>query len=197
MMLDLKNFPKVISSERVELRFMEPTFENAQKLFKLVDETRDMLGAWTNSNPDNYIKTPEEAFVFLVSANNSWNQKRSLRFGIFSGDELIGTIFANDISLNNSSFSVGVFISKLEFGKGYATDALYLLLKEMFAHGFNRASFRCDFDNERSAKLAIRTGFIQEGLLRQMIWDDARNEFVDKLIFSMLKEDWEKNNPIG
>ncbi len=191
--IDLKDFPKVIKGEHIELRYIEPTFENATALFKLIGENRDHLLPWMSWANTDMNKTPEEVFEYLKSNEKKWAEGTTLDFGIFLDGKRIGGRSAHCVSVNNKSFEVGSWLVKEATNKGYATEGLNLLLNEMFKFGFNRAVFQCDVNNERSAKLAARAGFKQEGLLRQNIWDKWQGKFKDTLTFSMLKSEFKKS----
>ena len=69
-----------------------------------------------------------------------------------------------------------------------ATEALYLLLRQVFALGYRRCEWRCDSHNTGSAGAAERLGFRFEGTLRQAMVIRDRNR--DSHVFSMLDSEW-------
>ena len=45
-MKQLSNFPKKIKTQRLELRIIEPTSENAEIIFDIIEKNRNYLTAW-------------------------------------------------------------------------------------------------------------------------------------------------------
>ncbi len=136
--------------------------------------------------------------------SSSLNEKKWVEDKIFDKDnvscaiclketnEFIGCIFLNDIDYHNRSGHVPVFIGKKEYwGKGYAAEARILMLKyAFFERGLNRIWARVLEDNQGALKMHNKTGYKQEGLLRQSAYKDG--EFVNEYMLSVLKEDFIK-----
>jgi len=91
-----------------------------------------------------------------------------------------------------SAWSIGIDICEDDcLNKGFGTEALRLWIDYLFSNsdvhriGFDTYSF-----NERMIRTGEKLGFIHEGTDRQiMFW---LNEWVDRLHFGLLREDWEK-----
>ncbi|MDR0726752.1 MAG: hypothetical protein LBF37_01680 [Rickettsiales bacterium] len=62
-------FPRSIKDGDIELVKLNPTFENATKLFELVDKNRDFLGKWLQWV--DYVKTPEDEFTKVKSVSET------------------------------------------------------------------------------------------------------------------------------
>lgn len=69
-----------------------------------------------------------------------------------------------------------------------ATEAMYLLMKQVFDWGYRRYEWKCDNLNAPSKKAALRLGFSFEGIFRQMLVYKARNR--DTAWFSILDSEW-------
>ena len=68
-------------------------------------------------------------------------------------------------------------------------EAMLLMLGEAFDRlGYRRVEWKCDADNERSRRAAVRLGFTFEGLFRQHMIIKGRNR--DTAWFSMLDSEW-------
>jgi len=103
----------------------------------------------------------------------------------------IGNISLMDIQWIERSAELGLFIGeKEEWGKGYGTEAVKLLLR----HGFqtlnlHRIFLRVHEDNLRGIRAYERAGFIHEGRLRQAVYREGL--FYDMLIMSVLRDEWQ------
>jgi len=69
-----------------------------------------------------------------------------------------------------------------------ASEALYILLNNVFEHGFRRCEWRCHASNLASARAAVRLGFKFEGCLRQAMVVKGYNR--DTFVFSLLDSEW-------
>jgi len=69
-----------------------------------------------------------------------------------------------------------------------ATEAVFLLLRQLFAAGYRRVEWKCDNDNAPSRRAAARFGFQYEGLFRQHMARKGRNR--DTAWFAMLDHEW-------
>ncbi|MBC8011370.1 MAG: GNAT family N-acetyltransferase [Burkholderiales bacterium] len=69
------------------------------------------------------------------------------------------------------------------------TEASYLLLRHCFAElGYRRMEWKCNTDNEPSARAARRLGFTYEGTFRQHMVVKGRSR--DTAWFAMLDHEW-------
>ena len=60
--------------------------------------------------------------------------KEHIVYGIYQNDRLIG--FINDVCVTPESVEVGYFIDSDEWNKGYATEALWAYMKQLFQIGY-------------------------------------------------------------
>jgi RimJ/RimL family protein N-acetyltransferase len=87
---------------------------------------------------------------------------------------------------------VGLFIGdKSIWDKGYSTEVMQLLFK----HGFetldlNRIWLRVHADNPRAVRVYEKAGMTHEGFYRQGVY--KKGMFVDVLIMSILKAEWDE-----
>ena len=71
-----------------------------------------------------------------------------------------------------------------------ATEAMYLLMRQIFEWGYRRYEWKCDNLNAPSKKAAQRLGFSFEGIFRQAVVYKGRNR--DTAWFSILDSEWAK-----
>ena len=90
-------------------------------------------------------------------------------------------------------FSVGLSIFREHQRKGYAEDALRLVLRYGFCElRFQKCNSGCRSDNVASVRLHEKVGFIQEGLQRRTIF--TNNQYYDQILYGLLKEEFEEKN---
>ncbi|NLO11369.1 MAG: GNAT family N-acetyltransferase [Candidatus Cloacimonetes bacterium] len=106
--------------------------------------------------------------------------------------EAIGCVFINSIDLLNKNGVSGCFIGeKQHWSKGYATDALILMLKHVFYDkGLERVWAGVFEENTASLRMAEKCGYKVEGLMRKGAFVDG--EFKNIVIVGVLREDFEK-----
>lgn len=69
-----------------------------------------------------------------------------------------------------------------------ATEALYLMLKQVFDLGYRRCEWKCDALNAASRRAAERLGFTFEGIFRQAMVYKGRNR--DTAWYSIIDSEW-------
>ncbi len=69
-----------------------------------------------------------------------------------------------------------------------ATEAMYLMMKRVFAVGYRRYEWKCDALNAPSRAAAERFGFSFEGIFRQAVVARRRNR--DTAWFAVIDRDW-------
>jgi RimJ/RimL family protein N-acetyltransferase len=69
-----------------------------------------------------------------------------------------------------------------------ATDAMYLMMRNVFDRGYRRYEWKCDSLNAASRRAAQRLGFGFEGIFRQAIVYKGRNR--DTAWYSIIDREW-------
>ncbi|MCM2329912.1 MAG: GNAT family N-acetyltransferase [Pseudomonas sagittaria] len=69
-----------------------------------------------------------------------------------------------------------------------ASEAVYLLMRLVFALGYRRLEWKCDAQNARSLRAAERLGFVAEGLFRQHMVVKGRSR--DTAWHALLDYEW-------
>jgi RimJ/RimL family protein N-acetyltransferase len=69
-----------------------------------------------------------------------------------------------------------------------ATEAMHLLMKNVFALGYRRCEWKCDALNAPSRAAALRLGFSYEGVFRQAVVTKGRNR--DTAWYAITDSDW-------
>jgi RimJ/RimL family protein N-acetyltransferase len=69
-----------------------------------------------------------------------------------------------------------------------ATEAIYLMIRNVFALGYRRCEWKCDALNDPSRRSADRLGFVYEGTFRQATHYKGRNR--DTAWYSLVDAEW-------
>lgn len=82
-----------------------------------------------------------------------------------------------------------IHFSPLMQGRPIATEAMYLMMREVFESlGYRRYEWKCDALNAPSCRAAERLGFLYEGIFRQATMYKGRNR--DTAWYSILDREW-------
>ncbi|MBC7419168.1 MAG: GNAT family N-acetyltransferase [Bdellovibrio sp.] len=184
-MTTVTGFPEEINGERIYLRKHDLTV--VDEMFKTIDQNRERLGEfmpWPVKT-----QTSEDSKNYILMRMESWKQKALFDYGIYlnSGHKFVGNIGVHSIDWRSSRCELGYWISESYGRQGYTSEAVRLLEKVCFEKDFHRVEIRCAADNNKSAGVAIRTGYKLEGYLKDEKIENGR--FRDTLIFAKLKSE--------
>ncbi len=162
--------------------------EDADLVLKTVRENFEHLRSYMHwMVPDYSLRSAQE---FIAASMAAANEKKSLGFGIFKEEHLLGSIGFVKFNWNAKSAEIGYWIAKSEEGKGLISKACETLINYAFRElGINRIEIRCSSENTRSAAVARRLGFRKEGVLRQSEWRNGRLHDFD--IYGLLASEWQ------
>ncbi len=107
-------------------------------------------------------------------------------------NEFIGRVTYFDLNRRNGAVEIGFFIGPLHRGRGYAREAISLLLARLFGEmNINKVTAQTGEFNEPSIRLLKGLGFSLDGRLRRhhLVGDI----YYDDLLFSLLKDEFEDN----
>lgn len=125
---------------------------------------------------ESYIEKSKnnEMHVFVIPGNN---------------ESIIGVLFIKDIIRHHSKAELAYFIDEAFEGKGIMSKALSSLLQFCFYElNLNKVYCRIDPSNTGSIAVALKNGFIEEGLLRKEFRTSNAN-FIDLLYFGLLNSE--------
>ena len=97
-----------------------------------------------------------------------------------------GSLYEIDLGVGRTA--VGYWLAPEARGRGVATAAVRLIARWAFAElGMARLELTCGPDNEASQRVALRCGFVREGVLRShMPFKGTRR---DTVVFSLLPQE--------
>jgi RimJ/RimL family protein N-acetyltransferase len=174
----------VFAGQRVRLRGIEP-------------EDWETFYAW---NADSEAARRDWRIPFPVSKEyqRRWAEKQavqdgaddSFRFVIetFAG-EMVGSIVSSRCDRRNGTFTYGLAIGSEHRRKGYASEAIWLLLGYFFGElRYQKVTAHVYSFNEPSLALHEKLGFVREGCLRRMQY--TAGQYFDEVIFGMTAEEF-------
>lgn len=106
----------------------------------------------------------------------------------------VGNINTFGCSRRNGTFRYGLGIDRAYWGRGYAKDAIRLILRYYFFElRYQKVTAFIYAFNERSIRLHESLGFQPEGRLRRAVYTDG--QYYDELFYGMTKEEFERMYP--
>ena len=137
---------------------------------------------WT-SVPSPYTK--DDARAFMAALGPAMERGEHCAFGVIAGGEVAGAVGIPRLSWPDERAEVGYWVAAHARGQGIAARAVRLLSAWAFEMGFFRVELMIATENLASQRVAERTGFTREGVLRgQMIVKGRR---LDVVAFSRLR----------
>lgn len=130
----------------------------------------------------------ESIFLNDDKFNNSFSKllKKDNYWHIFKGSEVIGVAFLHSIDANDkrARYAVGIY-NKENWNKGYGQEINQIVLKYAFHNlKLHKVDLRVLAYNKRAIASYNKSGFVQEGLLRENAF--INNEWHDDIIMSIL-----------
>ena len=110
-------------------------------------------------------------------------------FVICRGDTPVGLASYLRYDCNNGSVEIGGLTFSPDLQRTtVATEAMYLMMKHAFDHGYRRYEWKCNQLNAPSKRAAGRLGFTFEGVFRNAVVNRGRRR--DTAWYSVIVEDW-------
>ena len=135
----------------------------------------------------------EDSVQMLYVLRSLWKNDAGIRWGVERDRRLIGTCGFHNINKGAKRGELGYELDYEFWGRGFMAKAL----RPVLDYGFNIMRFQrieafLNVDNDRSAGLLLKLGFLKEGRLRD--YATSPHGLIDQNVFSLLKRDWQKRN---
>ncbi|MBM7564977.1 GNAT family N-acetyltransferase [Paenibacillus sacheonensis] len=156
---------------------------------KFHENDQDSEGA--RSSDSVYFPRSEEGTRAWTEQQSFMGQNGdSIRLAIETLDgELIGCLNSHSCDPRNGTFKYGIAIFRPHWRKGYASEAVTLLLRYFFHElRYEKAVAHVYAFNDGSAKLQEKLGFRLEGTLRSIIYTNGRRH--DEYVYGLLREEF-------
>ena len=106
----------------------------------------------------------------------------------------VGSIGTFDCDRRVGAFKYGIRILKHHWRRGYAREAVTIVLKYYFHElRYQKATAIVYAFNERSQRLHESLGFVLEGRLRRMVYTNG--QLYDELYFGLTREEFDERTP--
>ena len=115
----------------------------------------------------------------------------NVRFAIETVDRvLVGSLNVHGADTRNGNFEYGITIGREHWGRGYAADAIRILLRFYFRERpYQKANATVYAFNEGSLALHRKLGFVEEARIRRNHFSNG--QYHDELWFGMTREEFE------
>ncbi|WP_349306048.1 GNAT family N-acetyltransferase [Flavobacterium tyrosinilyticum] len=143
--------------------------EDSECFFKSITDNSEYLYDYF-ANMIKMNDSLESTKKYLEQKEIDWQENKSYACGIFSKEnhEFIGHISVREIDWRVPKGELAYFICKKHNGNNYAAEALTAFKNWCFANKkFNRLFMKIAEENAASIKVAERSGFVYEGLLKK------------------------------
>lgn len=170
--------------KRVRLRTVEPS-------------DWETFAAW-NLDTDGQRRCDQVHFPRSTAAARRWAEEEAnrapdgdqFRFAIETLDSiLVGSVNTFACDPRNGTFKLGLGIGREHQRRGYASDAIRLVLRYMFGElRYQKATVHIYSFNEPSIRLFQSLGFVLEGRLRRMYYTEGRHH--DEVIYGQTAEEF-------
>lgn len=176
----------VLQGKRIIIRPYEREDEKA--VYKIIN--CEGIYHTTLNIPYPYPKDQVAVWLHFTLKNSAY--KKGYEWGIFTYDgTYIGNVGIVNVDYINNSGEITYFIGEPYWKKGFATEAVKLMLGYGFeVLGLERIQGRCMVRNPASLKVMQKCGFTYEGLARHEVIKEGKYEDVWRS--AIIKEDYLK-----
>jgi RimJ/RimL family protein N-acetyltransferase len=132
----------------------------------------------------------EDARLWINQAHREAREKTGYSFGITrrTDDEVMGMMSLKTVNWTDRNAEIGYWLARDFWGKGYASEALRLILDFVFDHlRLVRAYAVVQEQNLPSIRILEKAGFVREGVWRRASRLGGR--WHDVFAYGILKED--------
>ena len=180
-------FAELLTSDRIVLKRPTPTFTLAQEILIGINESRDNLRQWLPW-VDNTTTVEHEYNTLYDYADKRWNDNSGFFYIICDKEtgKFLGCIDLITFNEKNKNCEIGYWIRNSAQGKGYMSEALKCLEKELFTVGIHRIQIGNDPRNIRSVNVTKRADYHLDGVLKHNRWDNYHNDYADTNVWSKL-----------
>lgn len=177
-------FP-VLETSRLRLRQL--TLGDAKDVFAYF--SKDEVTKYYDLESFTEVKQAEH---FIRSMRSKYEKQEGFRWGITlreAPERVVGTIGFHNWHKKHSRIEIGYELAPEYWRQGVMAEAM----KAVIHYGFHlpqvhRIEAFIDPDNEGSRRLLLKSGFTQEGHLRDYFYE--KGQFVDAVIFAILREEY-------
>lgn len=176
-------FPE-LESER--LIFREVNLEDVEDIFKIYSDPEVAKYDWYRP-----IATKDDALSIIGRYSREFENKEEITWGVArkNDNRIIGYCCLGSFNDASRRSEIGYGFNRDEWNKGYATEAIKVLVKFGFEiMDFNRIEATVTLGNDASVKVLKKANFLQEGIVRERTI--MKGIFEDDVILAIIKKDY-------
>jgi len=176
-------FPE-LESERVIYREVTP--EDVEDIFKIYSDPEVAKYDWYKP-----IATKDDALSIINRYWKEFKNKEELTWGVARkyDNKIIGYCCLGSFNDDSRRSEIGYGFNHDEWNKGYATEAIKVLVKFGFdIMNFNRIEATVTLGNDASVKALKKADFLQEGIVRER--SIMKGKFEDDVILAIIRKDY-------
>ena len=189
----IKKLPKIIKTERLEMRQLDVTPDNAQIVFEAVKDEKSEDFYYNQICNNSPVPSNADEMLKQMQIESQWVADNGVNLYIFHNGNLIGyrRLYFHDDPTKTLQMAA-VWLVRSAWGNGFARETSDVIEKMAFETlGANRITRQCSVDNVRSANSIRSSGFHLDGVARQGgIYHD--DKLYDNMIWSKLKSEYNK-----
>jgi RimJ/RimL family protein N-acetyltransferase len=143
--------------------------------------------------PHPYTKRHAEEFITRAQAAAKKKPRKNYELAIQSKEskELLGVIGISSVDANQGTATIGYWLAKQHWRRGYMTEALAAAIDFLFLKlKLRRIDIGAFTENEASNGLIRKMGFTHEGILRKKRRSKATGKIHDEHVYGLLREEW-------
>jgi len=181
----MSDHPSIFVDDNIQL--ISPKLDMDRALFDLIETNRSFLDQHITFAQNKTSVEKVNAFLREIINFNFGGQKFNMM--IMHEDRIAGILGFHRILPIDARAEIGYWIGESFQGNGILTKSMPKFLQYGFdALAINRVELLTLSTHHRSISLANRTGFIQEGILKQYYFMHGAHH--DAYIYSLLKSDF-------
>ncbi|NLG98657.1 MAG: GNAT family N-acetyltransferase [Chloroflexi bacterium] len=163
------------------------------------DPERDSekMARWNQNSQYQQLLDSGPSNLFTPAQIKEWIEKHydeiyNFSIRLLDDDRMVGIVDLSGFDWTAGNAWVGIGIGEPDlWGKGYGTEAMHLILRFAFEElNLKRVSLTVFEYNERAYQSYKKTGFREEGRLRQ--WLQRGGERYDLIFMGVLRDEWEE-----
>ncbi len=158
-------------------------------LYNAVDRNREHLSQflpWVGN-----MQSVADFQNYIHNCELLYQQGKEVSFVILSNEDAVGRIGLHYIDRVNKNAAIGYWLTKNAEGKGIITKSCEAVINYGFHElDLERIEIKAAVENLRSRAIPQKFHFTKEGILRKA--EFVNNHFLDIVLYSMLKDDWEQ-----
>jgi ribosomal-protein-alanine N-acetyltransferase len=178
-------FPEL---ESENLIFREVNLEDVEEVFKIYSDPEVAKYDWYRP-----IITREDALSIINRYKREFGDKEEITWGVArkKDNKIIGYCCFGNFNDESRRSEIGYGFNRDEWNKGYATEAIKVLVKFGFeVMDFNRIEATVTLGNDASVRALKKANFLQEGIVRER--SIMKGKFEDDVILAIIKRDYVK-----